>query len=197
MTFAIIAAVAAGILAGCTVMPAVFIENMEPVLTGGLCALLFMIGIDIGRQGTVLQDIRQNGLRILMIPLFVILGTFAGSGAAALLTGLSFHDSAAVAAGFGWYSLAPIIISEHSAQLGAISFLSNVMREIIAIIIIPIVAKYIGYIEACAPAGAAAMDTCLPLTERATDSTTAVYSFVSGFVLTCIIPVLVPMIMNL
>ena len=71
------------------------------------------------------------------------------------------------------------------------------MREILAIVTIPVVAKYAGYIEACAPAGAAAMDTCLPLTERATDSTTAVYSFVSGFSLTCIIPVLVPMIMSL
>ena len=106
-------------------------------------------------------------------------------------------DSAAVASGFGWYTLAPVIISEYSAELGAISFLANVMREIFAIICIPFVAKYVGYIESCAPAGAAAMDTCLPVTERSAGSTTAVYSFVSGFVLTCIIPVLVPMIMNL
>ncbi len=197
MTFVVILAVAAGVLVGCSVIPAAFSEHTDPVLTAGLCLLLFLVGIDIGRQGTVLKDIRRNGLRILAVPLLVIAGTFAGSAVAALVTDLSLQESAAVASGFGWYSLAPVLISEHSAELGAVSFLSNVMREILAIVTIPVVAKYAGYIEACAPAGAAAMDTCLPLTERATDSTTAVYSFVSGFSLTCIIPVLVPMIMSL
>ena len=197
MTFAIILAVIAGVLAGCSVMPAVFIENTGPVLTAGLCLLLFLVGIDIGRQGTVLKDIRQNGFRILAVPFLVIAGTFAGSAVAAVMTDLSPLDSAAVASGFGWYTLAPVIISEYSAELGAISFLAHVMREIFASICIPFVAKYVGYIESCAPAGAAAMDTCLPVTERSAGSTTAVYSFVSGFVLTCIIPVLVPMIMNL
>lgn len=197
MTITIILTVIAGVLAGYFFLPEVFIANTEHILTAGLCLLLFMVGIDIGRQGTVISDIRKNGLRILTVPLFVILGTLAGAAAAALLTGMALRDSAAVAAGLGWYSLAPIILSEYSAQLSAISFLSNVMRELIAIITIPIVAKYIGYIEACAPPGAAAMDTCLPLVERATNSTTAVYSFVSGLVLSCVIPVLVPAIMSL
>lgn len=197
MTIAIILTVIAGVLAGYFFLPEVFVENTEHILTAGLCLLLFMVGIDIGRQGTVISDIRKNGLRILTVPLFVILGTLAGAAAAALLTGMALRDSAAVAAGLGWYSLAPIILSEYSAQLSAISFLSNVMRELIAIITIPIVAKYIGYIEACAPPGAAAMDTCLPLVEKATNSTTAVYSFVSGLVLSCVIPVLVPAIMSL
>ena len=197
MTIAIILTVIAGVLAGYFFLPEVFVENTEHILTAGLCLLLFMVGIDIGRQGTVISDIRKNGLRILTVPLFVILGTLAGAAAAALLTGMALRDSAAVAAGLGWYSLAPIILSEYSAQLSAISFLSNVMRELIAIITIPIVAKYIGYIEACAPPGAAAMDTCLPLVEKATNSTTAVYNFVSGLVLSCVIPVLVPAIMSL
>ena len=131
MTFAIILAVIAGVLAGCSVMPAVFIENTGPVLTAGLCLLLFLVGIDIGRQGTVLKDIRQNGFRILAVPFLVIAGTFAGSAVAAVMTDLSPLDSAAVASGFGWYTLAPVIISEYSAELGAISFLANVMREIL------------------------------------------------------------------
>lgn len=197
MTAAILLMAAAGILAGHFFLPEIFIDNTEHILTAGLCLLLFLVGIDIGRQGTALEDIRRNGLRILAVPFFVVLGTFAGAAAAAVLTGMALRDSEAVAAGFGWYSLAPVILSEYSAELGAVSFLSNIMREIIAIVTIPLVAKYIGYIEACALPGAAAMDTCLPLVEKATNSTTAVYSFVSGLVLSCIIPVLIPMIMNL
>ena len=41
------------------------------------------------------------------------------------------------------------------------AFLSNVMREIFAIITIPIVAKYVGYVECASLPGAAAMDTYL------------------------------------
>ncbi len=197
MTGIIIAAVFAGMVSGCFFMPDVFIDNAGHILTAGLCLLLFLVGIDIGRQGTVIKDIRRSGLRILAVPVLVLLGTFAGAAAASLITGLTLKESSAVAAGLGWYSLAPVLISEHSAELGAVSFLSNVMREIIAVILIPVTAKYIGYLEACAPAGAASMDTCLPLVERSTNSTVAVYSFTSGFVLTCIIPVMVPAIMNL
>ena len=197
MTAAIIATVFVGALAGYFFMPAAFVDNAEHVLTVGLCLLLFMVGIDIGRQGTVLKDIRRNGLRIFAVPFLVLLGSFAGAAAVSPVVGLSLHDGSAVAAGLGWYSLAPVLISEHSAELGAVSFLSNIMRELMAIVSIPLVAKYVGYIEACAPAGAASMDTCLPLVEKATDSKTAVYSFVSGFVLTWIIPVLVPAIMSM
>ena len=102
MTIAIILTVIAGVLAGYFFLPEVFVENTEHILTAGLCLLLFMVGIDIGRQGTVISDIRKNGLRILTVPLFVILGTLAGAAAAALLTGMALRDSAAVAAGLGW-----------------------------------------------------------------------------------------------
>ena len=59
--------------------------------------------------------------------------------------------------------------------------------------LIPIVAKKIGYIETCSLPGAAAMDVCLPIVEKATDSQTAVYSFVMGVVLSIAVPVLVPL----
>ena len=115
MTFVVILAVAAGVLAGCSVIPAAFSEHTDPVLTAGLCLLLFLVGIDIGRQGTVLKDIRRNGLRILAVPLLVIAGTFAGSAVAALVTDLSLQESAAVASGFWWYSHATVLISENTA----------------------------------------------------------------------------------
>ena len=67
----------------------------------------------------------------------------------------------------------------------------------IAIILIPIVAKRIGYVEKCALKGAAAMDVCLPVVEKATNANIAVYSFVSGVVLSIAVPVLVPFIMGI
>ena len=40
------------------------------------------------------------------------------------------------------------------------------------------------------------MDVCLPIVERATSSNTAVYSFVSGVVLSTAVPILVPLIIG-
>lgn len=197
MTEIIILSVIIGAVSGYFWLPEVFIEHSETVLNVGLCLLLFMAGIDIGRQKTVLQDIKKNGLSIIAVPVLVIAGTFAGAATASIFVGYSLTETLTVSSGFGWYSLAPLIIAEHSAELSAVTFLSNMARELFAIILIPVVAKYIGYIEACAPAGAASMDTCLPIVERATNSTVAVYSFVSGVILTIVVPFLTPTVMGL
>lgn len=71
------------------------------------------------------------------------------------------------------------------------------MREVSGIILIPIVAKKLGYIETVSLPGAAAMDTCLPIIEKATNSNTAIYSFISGVVISIAVPILVPFIINL
>ena len=67
--------------------------------------------------------------------------------------------------------------------MSAVAFLSNVMREIFAIITIPIVAKYVGYVECASLPGAAAMDTVLPVVVGATHERITIYSFTSGVVL--------------
>ena len=49
-------------------------------------------------------------------------------------------EAAAVASGFGWYSLSGVLIAETYDVLGALAFLANVFQKIIAIVLIPIVA---------------------------------------------------------
>ena len=49
------------------------------------------------------------------------------------------------------------------------------MRDF-SILLIPFVAKKIGYIETTGMPGAAAMDVCLPIVEKSTRSDIAVYS---------------------
>ncbi len=197
MTEIIILSIAVGAVSGYFWLPDAFIDNSEIILNVGLCMLLFMVGIDMGRQKTVLQDIKRNGLRVLAVPLFVMAGTFAGAAVASVFIDYSLMETLTVSSGMGWYSLAPVIIADYSAELSAVAFLSNIFRELAAVISIPAVAKYIGYIEACAPAGAASMDTCLPIVERSTNSTVAVYSFVSGVVITVLVPFLTPTVMGL
>lgn len=198
MTKKILISVAAGVLIGLFLIPEkygqIFLERSDTWLVIGLCVLLFFVGIDLGMDGTVVGNFKKVGWRIAVIPFATIAGTMAGVAAASLFLPVTIREGMAVGAGFGWYSLAPVILSKYSAGLSAVSFIHNILREMIAIVLIPVVAKRVGYVETCCLPGAAAMDVCLPVVEKATNANIAVYSFVSGVVLSIAVPVMVPLI---
>ena len=78
----------------------------------------------------------------------------------------------------------------------AISFLHNVIREIAGIIGIPFIAQKIGYVEACAVPGVAAMDVCMPIVERSAREDTVVYSFGIGLLMCLSVPIIVPLVIG-
>lgn len=204
MTVMIVIAVAVGMLLGYFVIRRAFVGNMESFekMAGlgikiGLCLLLIFVGIDLGIDGTVVENFKRVGIRIIAFPAAVIIGTLIGAALSGTLMGLSMKESLAVGAGFGWYTLAPGIIMEAGyITASAVAFMHNVMRELLAILFIPLVAQKIGYIETTGMPGAAAMDVCLPIVEKSTRSDIAVYSFVSGVILSILVPVLVPVIIG-
>lgn len=204
MTVIILISVVIGMLAGYFVIREVFADNMEAFENAaglgiklGLCLLLIFVGIDLGIEGTVVSNFKAVGLRIFAIPLAVIIGTLTAALLMSLFLDLSTKESLAIGAGFGWYTLAPGIIMEAGYMTAsAVCFLHNVMRELFAILIIPFVAKKIGYVETVGLPGSAAMDVCLPIVEKATRSDIAVYSFISGAILSILVPILVPLIIG-
>lgn len=162
----------------------------------GLCVLLGFVGLDLGLDETVGPNFRKVGARVLIFPIVTaICSLIAVLVCGIFMKGLSIREMLAIGAGFGWYSLAPGIIMEKGyVTASAISFMHNVMRELFSILLIPTVAKHIGYIETTGMPGAAAMDVCLPIVEKATSSNIAIYSFVSGLFLSAAVPILVPII---
>ena len=163
----------------------------------GLCLLLFFVGLDLGIEGPVVENFRQVGLRVLAFPAAVVAGTLLGALLCAFFVDLSIKECLAIGAGFGWYTLAPGIIMESGyVTASAVSFLHNIMRELLSVVLIPLAAKRIGYIETTGMPGAAAMDVCLPVIEKATRSDIAVYSFMTGVVLSIVVPVLVPLVLG-
>ena len=195
LTFLIVIAVVLGMLAGRFVLPAAVTAHCGTVISFGLYLLLFMVGMDMGKQGTLLADIKTAGFQVLLVPVAVCAGSLAFAALAGLVLPLGVKDS--MAAGLGWYSLAPTLLAPYSLSVSAVAFLSNVMREIFAIITIPIVAKYVGYVECASLPGAAAMDTVLPVVVGATHERITIYSFTSGVVLSLAVPLLVPAIVAL
>lgn len=168
------------------------------ILTIGLFILLFSVGTDIGSDKEIINNIKANGLKLFIIPSGTIIGTIMGSLVAGIVLNMSLKESLAVGAGFGWYSLSGVLITQvYSVELGAMAFISNVVREIIALLSIPFVSRYIGQMEAIGVAGATAMDTSLPVIVKYGTSDMVIYSFLSGVILTLLVPVLIPVILNL
>ena len=193
----IVMAVLGGMLIGYFLLPDSMVGLCGTVIDFGLYLLLFLVGMDMGKQGTMLADIKAAGFKVLLVPAAVVVGTFAFVAVAGLLLPSGVKDSVAASAGFGWYSLAPTLLQSYSLTISATAFLSNVMREIFSIILVPVVARKIGYVECTALAGATAMDTLLPVVVGATHERITIYSFVTGVILSLAVPVLIPMIIAL
>lgn len=194
LTKIILPTVAVGLLSGFFFIPDSFIENSGNIMTVGLCVLLFTAGIDMGCQKDILDDIRRNGIAMIIFPVLIYAGTLVGGLVASIILKYTLLETTTVAVGMGWATLAPVIIAEKSAELSAVSFLANIMREFFSITFIPLIAKKIGYIEAIAPAGGTAMDTSLPMIERSTNSSVVVCSFISGVILSSSVPLITPVL---
>ena len=160
----------------------------------GLCVLLFLVGLDLGRENTFIDDVKQAGLKILLIPAATCIGTLLGGALCSVFVPIKLTEALAVASGLGWYSLAPVMIMDKGLiTVSAISFMHNVFRELIALLFMPVVAKKIGYIEVCGMPGSGAGDVCLPFIVKATRSGIILYAFVTGITLSLCVPILVPL----
>ena len=98
----------------------------------------------------------------------------------------------AVAAGFVYYSLSSIFITEYKCpELGTIALLSNIMREIIALLGAPLLVKYFGKLAPISVGGATTMDTTLPIITRCSGKEFVIISIFHGFVVDFSVPFLV------
>lgn len=157
-----------------------------------LYLLMFAIGISIGMHDGIIRKIRNYGVRILMIPLGTTIGSIAGGFLCAWILGLPLFPGAAIGSGMGWYSLAGATISNlGGAELGSIAFLSNLMREIFAFLLIPILAVRCNSAACIAAAGATSEDTTLPVLLKYTNEESVVISVLHGIICSFFVPILI------
>ncbi|CAK7054032.1 hypothetical protein CIW83_07405 [Tissierella sp. P1] len=198
MSLKIFLAVLLGTGVGYFFLPPTISSSIGTIIDIGLMVLLFFVGMDIGKQKDVFQKIKKMGLRILLVPVAIIAGSIIGSMLAGLLLKMPINEAGAVGAGLGWYTLSStMLLADGYVELSALAFLSNVFREIIALILIPIIAKYVGKLESLSTAGATAMDTSLPVISASTDPETAIIAFITGVICTTAVPIILPIILKL
>lgn len=196
MTKGIIVSVIVGLLFGFFLAPDAVVNASQMIINCALIFLVFTVGIDLGMQSNLWESIKKAGFSVFLLPFAVVLGTLTMGTLTAIILPYTAGEMLAVSAGLGWYSLVPAMLLDYSSELSAVSFLHNVMRELIGIMLIPVVASKVGWLECIGLPGASTMDVCLPVVERCTSPKMAIYAFVSGAVLSLIVPFMIKLIMN-
>ncbi len=171
----------------------------EDLTTYALFVLMFLVGISIGSDKNAFYVLRKLNFKVILVPLTVIVGSLAGTALISLmLSDINVKEATAVGAGFGYYSLSSIFISQlHSQELGVIALLSNIFREIITLLAVPVMVKYFGKLAGIASGGATAMDTTLPVIVKFTGKEYGIIAIFSGIILTVLVPILVTMILEI
>lgn len=187
-------AVMAGLLAGYYLLPDM--PMAEQVATWALMLLLFLIGIQLRNAGLSLRKLLMNR-QGLGIALSLALSSLVAGIMMIPWLALPWHDVLAIASGFGWYSLSGIVIGDALGPAwGGVAFLNDVLREIIALAIIPLLiasrpAMAIGY------GGATAMDFTLPVIRSSGGLACVPVAIASGFLLSFLSPVLMAVFLSL
>lgn len=158
-----------------------------------LCALMFCVGLGIGNDPQTIRNFRSLNPRLVFLPVMTILGTLAGAALASLvLTHRTAPECMAVGAGFGYYSLSSIFITEYKgAELGTIALLSNIIREIFTLLAAPLLVRWFGNLAPISSGGATTMDTTLPIITICSGQEFAVVSIFHGFIVDFSVPFLV------
>lgn len=137
-----------------------------------LYALMFQVGLSIGSDKKLKDILRSIKPKLLLIPLATIIGMLSFSALAALLLHKwSLWNCLAVGSGFAYYSLSSLLITEImtpvlgplAAELGTLALMTNVIREIMALLLAPVLVKYVGKVAPICAGGVTSMDTTLPV----------------------------------
>ena len=178
-------------------IPSFFIEN--DLSKWILYLLLFFVGIQIGTNKNILNVTKSVGFKIILVPLATTIGTFAGAIAISfLLNERSITDCLSVGAGFAYYSLSSIIITEYrGAELGTIALLANIIREFFVLLLAPWIVKYFGKLAPICAGGATTMDTTLPIISRYSGSDYVIIALFHGIIIDFSVPIWVSLFLSL
>lgn len=173
-----------------------WLTGVDELVTGLLYVLLFLIGCQLRQGNHRLRKLFLNTQGVIIALVTISTTLFAG-WLGSLILGLNWNQGLAVVSGFGWYSLSGILITGlGDPVLGTTAFLLDLAREILALILIPFLARLnshmsVGY------SGATAMDFTLPMLGKFHGAQIIPVCIASGFIMSILVPILIPLFMGI
>ncbi len=166
-----------------------------------LYAMVVQIGIALGATRDLRSMFRAIKPDVLLLPLCTIIGTLLFTAlAASVMRSLPLADWMAIGSGMGYYSLSSVLIIDMkeategpaiAAQLGTMAVLTNIMREMLALVGIPFFARFMGPYAPIAAGGVTSMDVTLPVIGRYAGTDVIPVAIMHGVMLEVGVPLLV------
>jgi uncharacterized membrane protein YbjE (DUF340 family) len=150
-----------------------------------LYLLLFVVGYQIN------FDLRnlKNYFREISLCLAAALSGALIIVPIALLFNMNIKALLLCSFGLGWYTFSGSFLTVvYGSLYGSLGFLVNLFREQMTILLSPFISKF-GNISLVSSAGATAMDTSLPFIKMLSDDSVIVPAFMSGVILTIMVPI--------
>lgn len=161
-----------------------------------LLIFIFLIGIELAFTQF---DRSWLSWKVLLVPA----AAFVGSCLAAIVNYLilsnhfNLNEIMALAQGYGWYSMSGILFTElHSARLGGIALLTDLFREIFAILLMYCLGWRFPR-SAISSAGATSMDVTLAMVKQSCGTHYVPHAMMSGLILSLLAPLLISLFLNL
>ncbi|GAA5630266.1 lysine exporter LysO [Acinetobacter calcoaceticus] len=161
-----------------------------------LLIFIFLIGVELAFTQF---DRSWLSWKILLVPV----AAFIGSCLAAIVNYfiLSNHynlnEVMALAQGYGWYSMSGILFTElHSAKLGGIALLTDLFREIFAILLMYCLGWRFPR-SAISSAGATSMDVTLAMVKQSCGTHYVPHAMMSGLILSLLAPLLISLFLSM
>ena len=178
-------------------MPDFLVQQDIPIYI--LYVLMFLVGISLGSDKLIWEQLKNIKFKILLIPLTTIAGTALGISLYSII--LKYPKGAdlyAIGAGFGYYSFSSVFISKISGEtMGVIALMANISREILTLVLTPILVKYFGKIAPITAGGATTSDTTLPVIMKFSGKEYVLGSVINGVILTLAVPFIISIIYSL
>lgn len=181
-----------------------------------LYLLMVQVGMSIGSDRRLKEILAGLRPKFLLLPLGTISGTLIFVAVAAPLVSalggnlpvagnpvamkMNLADCMAVGAGFGYYSLSSVLITQikepqagaaFAAQLGTIALMANIMREVLTLLAAPLIYKVFGRFAPISVGGATSMDSTLPVITAVCGKEMAFISIFHGVTVDFTVPFLV------
>lgn len=192
MVYIALASLILGIIAGQFFLGNIYHEILGEIADYTLYLLMFSVGISLGMNEQILDKIKNYNLSILLIPIGVTIGSVFGGFICSVILNINLASGLSIGAAMGWYSLSGVMLEAlANSEIGTISFLSSLMREFIAFMLIPVLVKYLNPYTAIAAAGATSEDTTLPMLIKYTGEEFIIISVINGALCSLAVPILI------
>ena len=161
-----------------------------------LPVMMFFVGIGIGGDiKSLYVPIKKYKLKIILIPLATIFGSIIITALISPLFDITTKETIAIGSGFGYYSLSAIFLNKLAGyEIGMMALISNMTREITALLFIPILARYCGKLSPISAAGATSIDTTLPIIAKSCGEQFIVISIFHGILVDISVPIIISLL---